>query len=50
MRILPPDINRSAADFTVERTSEGGLAIRYALAAVKKVGFAAMQTLVGGAR
>ena len=47
LRILPPDINRSAADFTVERTSEGGLAIRYALAAVKKVGFAAMQTLVG---
>jgi len=46
IRIEPPDINRSGADFTVERTSEGGLAIRYALAAVKKVGFAAMQALV----
>jgi DNA polymerase III subunit alpha len=44
--ILPPDINRSGADFAVERTQEGGLAIRYALAAVKKVGFAAMQALV----
>jgi DNA polymerase-3 subunit alpha len=46
IRILPPDINRSGADFSVERTLEGGLAIRYALAAVKRVGFAAMQALV----
>ena len=46
IRILPPDINRSGADFTVERTDEGTLAIRYALAAVKKVGFAAMQALI----
>jgi DNA polymerase-3 subunit alpha len=42
--ILPPDINLSGADFTVERTADR-LAIRYALAAVKKVGFAAMQAL-----
>jgi DNA polymerase-3 subunit alpha len=47
LRILPPDINRSAADFTVERLDDGGLAIRYALAAVKKVGMAAMQAVVG---
>ncbi len=40
--ILPPDINRSGADFGVERREDGRLAIRYALAAVKKVGFAAM--------
>ena len=46
IRIEPPDINRSGADFSVERTVDGGLVIRYALAAVKKVGFAAMQTLV----
>ena len=45
IRILPPDVNRSGADFTVERTADGNLAIRYALAAVKKVGFAAMQSL-----
>jgi DNA polymerase-3 subunit alpha len=43
--ILPPDINRSGADFSVERADDGKLAIRYALAAVKKVGFAAMQAL-----
>jgi DNA polymerase III subunit alpha len=46
IRILPPDINRSGADFSVEPTEDGVLAIRYALAAVKKVGFAAMQSLV----
>src|ERR1700722_20028412 len=46
IKILPPDINRSGADFSVERMDDGRLAIRYALAAVKKVGFAAMETLV----
>ena len=43
--ILPPDINRSGADFTVERMEDGKLAIRYALAAVKKVGLAAMESI-----
>jgi DNA polymerase-3 subunit alpha len=45
IRIEPPCINRSGADFTVERIADGKLAIRYALAAVKKVGLAAMQAL-----
>ncbi len=43
--ILPPDVNRSGADFTLEPQSDRRLAIRYALAAVKKVGFAAMEAL-----
>ena len=43
--ILPPDINRSAADFSLEDTASG-VAIRYALAAVKRVGKAAMEALV----
>jgi DNA polymerase-3 subunit alpha len=43
--VLPPDINRSAADFTVERQPDGVLAIRYALAAVKRVGQAAMEAV-----
>jgi DNA polymerase III subunit alpha len=45
-RILPPDINRSLADFSVERCEDGKLAIRYALAAIKKVGLAAMQAVI----
>ena len=39
--LLPPDINKSRARFTVE-----GDAIRYALAALKGVGLAAMDSLV----
>ncbi len=46
IRVLPPDINRSGADFTLEHDAEGKLCIRYALAAVKKVGQAAMENLV----
>jgi DNA polymerase-3 subunit alpha len=44
--VLPPDINRSDADFTLDRDRDGKLSVRYALAAVKKVGFSAMQALV----
>ena len=46
VRVLPPCINKSGADFTVEALPDGVQAIRYALAAVKKVGLAAMQSLV----
>jgi DNA polymerase-3 subunit alpha len=46
IRILPPDINRSGADFCLERDEAGTLCVRYALAAVKKVGLAAMQSVV----
>jgi DNA polymerase III subunit alpha len=45
IKILPPDINRSRADFSVERMDDGRLAIRYALAGVKKVGFSAMESV-----
>ena len=45
IEVLPPDVNRSGADFTLEKREGGKLAIRYALAAVKKVGQAAMQAL-----
>ena len=41
--LLPPCINRSAADFTVEPLAGGGLAVRYALAALKNVGEKAME-------
>ncbi len=44
--VLPPDINRSGADFVLEDDAEGKLCIRYALAAVKKVGQSAMEALV----
>lgn len=46
IEVLPPDINRSGADFTVERQQDGTLAIRYALGAIKRVGIAAMAQVV----
>jgi DNA polymerase-3 subunit alpha len=46
IRVLPPSINASGADFVVERQADGALAIRYALAAIKRIGFAAMQSVV----
>ena len=45
IRLLPPDINRSSADFRVEVGADGSQSVRYALAAVKRVGMAAMQSL-----
>jgi DNA polymerase-3 subunit alpha len=47
--LLPPDVNKSEATFTVEQTTDGEgkpvLGIRYALAAVKNVGVHAMELL-----
>ena len=45
IRLLPPDVNRSGAGFTVE-TVDGAGAIRYALGAIKNVGAGAMAELV----
>jgi len=41
--VLPPDVNASKADFSVETLPDGTFAIRYALGAVKRVGVAAMR-------
>jgi DNA polymerase-3 subunit alpha len=45
VELLPPDVTRSTAEFTVEITAEGKKAIRYALAAIKGVGREAMARL-----
>jgi DNA polymerase-3 subunit alpha len=45
IKLLPPDINKSGPDFWVENTPDGP-AVRYALAALKNVGAAAMEGLV----
>ena len=44
--LLPPDINRSEAEFEVEVDDHGTPAVRYALAALKSVGEGAMEKLV----
>ncbi len=43
--VLPPCINASDADFKLERQADGSFAIRYGLAAVKRVGLAAMRAV-----
>jgi DNA polymerase-3 subunit alpha len=43
--VLPPDINRSGAEFLTECAEDGTPAIRFALAAVKRVGAQAMQDM-----
>ncbi len=44
--ILPPDINRSELDFTIEDTPQGGRAIRYGLVAIKNAGEGALRHLL----
>ncbi|HJU18411.1 MAG TPA: DNA polymerase III subunit alpha [Stellaceae bacterium] len=47
IRLLPPDVNRSQPEFSVEPDpATGNPAIRYALAAIKGVGAQAMEDLV----
>ena len=43
--LLPPDINKSMAEFAVEKTDDGKFGVRYALAAIKGVGRDAMNRL-----
>ncbi len=45
MTCLSPDINASEAEFTVEETVDGDLAVRFALAGLKNVGEKAMEGL-----
>lgn len=46
IQLLPPDINKSESDFSIEILPSGEKALRYALAAIKGVGRAAMDILV----
>ncbi len=45
LTLHPPDVNASGVDFDVERRPDGG-GVRFALAAIKGVGAAAMRALV----
>ena len=48
LHILPPDINLSHTDFTLEpdKHSKGGMAIRFGLNAIKNVGSAAIENII----
>jgi DNA polymerase-3 subunit alpha len=44
--VLPPDVNSSYAEFTVESQAEGPAAVRFGLAAIKNVGAGAVAPIV----
>lgn len=44
--LLPPDVNRSEVEFSVEAGKNGKGAVRYALAAIRNVGMSAVDGLV----
>ena len=46
IEVLPPDINKSAETFSVERREDGSLAIRFGLGDVKNVGSAAVEGII----
>ncbi len=46
IKLLPPDVNRSEPTFGVEQAADGKLAVRYALAALKNVGFGPVESMV----
>jgi DNA polymerase-3 subunit alpha len=46
IEVLPPDINKSFDNFSVERRQDGSLAIRFGLGVVKNVGNAACEGII----
>lgn len=50
IQILPPDVNRSGVEFSVERLDDGTEAIRFALGAVRNVGIGAVEAIISARR
>ncbi|MFM9107869.1 MAG: DNA polymerase III subunit alpha, partial [Chloroflexota bacterium] len=44
--VLPPDVNRSGVEFTVEETAGGAPGVRWGLSAVKNAGDAAVRSII----
>ncbi len=44
--VLPPDVNRSEIEFSIEQTDTGKKAIRYSLTAIKNLGRSAIEPIV----
>lgn len=44
--VLPPDVNRSGVEFTVDKAADGKPAVRFGLASIKNVGESAVESLV----
>jgi len=46
IRVLPPDVNRSAVKFSLESQDDGGEAIRFGLANIKNVGVGIVEGII----
>jgi DNA polymerase-3 subunit alpha len=46
IEVLPPDINRSQVNFSIEPDSEGKAAVRFGLTAIKNVGSGAVEPII----
>ncbi|MBI2980492.1 MAG: DNA polymerase III subunit alpha, partial [Chloroflexi bacterium] len=44
--VLPPDINRSQATFSIEKVNDNASSIRFGLTAIKNVGLGAMESVI----
>jgi DNA polymerase-3 subunit alpha len=45
VKLLPPDINKSEPTFSVEQQADDAFAVRYAMAAIKNVGFGPVEAI-----
>jgi len=50
IQVLPPDINKSQANFAIEKEGEAASAIRFGLAAVKNVGTSPIECILSARR
>jgi DNA polymerase-3 subunit alpha len=48
IKVLPPDINKSRANFTIEKQDDSDLAIRFGLASIKNVGASPIEHMLSG--
>jgi len=48
IKVLPPDISKSQANFAIQRDSENNPAIRFGLAGIKNIGFSPIEHILSG--
>jgi len=48
IKVLPPDISKSHANFAIEKDDENNPAIRFGLASIKNVGFSPIEHILAG--
>ena len=50
IKVLPPNINHSEANFSIEKDEKGNLAIRFGLTSIKNVGVGAIESIIAERR